>query len=77
MKDKSLRLWDTETGTSQLLLTHPNYITVLAAASQASTFAAATDTGQVLCGRRPPRPLARWRLGTASVSVLAFSPDGS
>ncbi|WP_224362835.1 serine/threonine-protein kinase [Hyalangium versicolor] len=75
-KDRSVQLWDLETGANQLLLAHSRFLTVMASASRAESFAVATDNGQILLWESQRGPMRTLELGSKSVSALALSPDG-
>ncbi|MFL5348978.1 MAG: WD40 repeat domain-containing serine/threonine protein kinase [Hyalangium sp.] len=76
IKDRTLRLWDVETGSSQLLLAHSHILTMLAVAAGTGAFASATDNGQILLWESPTARMRTLESGHTSVSALALSPDG-
>ncbi len=74
-KDKTVRLWDVETGSSRTLLAHSHIVTSLATASS-GRLAAATEDGQLFVWDSPQAPMRVLYKAPSSLLLLSLSPDG-
>jgi WD40 repeat protein len=74
-KDKTVQIWDVESGSSQTLTVHSHIITALTSAPS-GTLAAATGNGQILVWDSPQARMRVLNSGADSLLLLALSPDG-
>jgi eukaryotic-like serine/threonine-protein kinase len=75
-RDLSVRLWDVESGTSQLLARRTRPIHSVATAPRGGAFAVGVDEGQVLLWEAPGRPARVLEGKSGPIHSLEFSPDG-
>ncbi|KFE71348.1 WD40 repeat domain-containing serine/threonine protein kinase [Hyalangium minutum] len=75
-RDLSVRLWDVESGTGQLLVRRERPIHSLATAPQGGAFAVGVDEGQVLLWEGMGQPMRVLEGKSGPIHSLKFSPDG-
>jgi WD40 repeat protein len=75
-RDNTLRVWNLEDGSSQVLVTHPTTLTAMSVATKTGAFALGTDQGQVLLWDSLTRRPRTFTTTTGPIRALRLSRDG-